>query len=135
MTGRYWLSIVVLASLSIQFCACAHLNSKKLCSQCSKCETSKCPPSESYPHMTAFDNTLIAGALQSDFVKLGDSGVYSVPNIVGGETEGFNSYFGWKSSSGAASGYHRYVFPEYFKIMNKNANNEYQSEEDLGKKI
>lgn len=69
--------------------------------------------------MTAFDNTLIAGALQSDFVELGDSGVYSVPNIVGGETEGFNSYFGWKSTSGEASGYHRYVFLNSFFLLNE----------------
>lgn len=111
MMRRYWLSIIILASLSIQFCADAHLKSKKLCSQCSKCETSKWPPSDSYMHMTAFDTTLIAGALQSDFVELGDSGVYSVRNIVGGETEGFNAYYGWKSSSRAASGtYSFYLF-------------------------
>uniref|UniRef100_A0A7N0V5Y0 Uncharacterized protein n=1 Tax=Kalanchoe fedtschenkoi TaxID=63787 RepID=A0A7N0V5Y0_KALFE len=42
------------------------------------------------------------------YVELGDRGVYSVPNIVGGESEEFNSYFGWKSTSGAASGYHRF---------------------------
>ncbi|KAF3944651.1 hypothetical protein CMV_028894 [Castanea mollissima] len=38
-----------------------YLKSDRLCSQCSKCDTSECPPSEAYPHMTAFDDTLIAG--------------------------------------------------------------------------
>lgn len=59
------------------------------------------------PHMTAYDNTLIAGALQSDYVDAKDRGVYSVPNIVGGESTKYNAYFGWQSTSGAASGYHR----------------------------
>ncbi|CAM8952152.1 unnamed protein product [Rhodiola kirilowii] len=126
--GRYWLSMVILTLVSMHVCVDAHLNSKKLCSQCSKCETSKCPPSESYPHMTAFDNTLIAGALQSDYVQLGDRGVYSVPNIVGGETEEFNSYFGWKSSSGAASGYHR--FSNY---MDKCSGESYLAVDEHGK--
>ncbi|PIM99610.1 hypothetical protein CDL12_27894 [Handroanthus impetiginosus] len=71
-----------------------HLKSDRLCSQCSACDTDKCPPSEAYPHMTAFDETLIAGALQSDYVSLKDRGVYSVPNIKGGESTKNNSYFG-----------------------------------------
>lgn len=83
------------------------LKSDRLCSQCSKCESSKCPPSADYPHMTAFDDTLIAAALQSDYVQSNDRGVYSVPNIEGGQSTKFNAYFGWKSSSGSASGYHR----------------------------
>lgn len=85
------------------------LKSARLCSQCSKCDTSKCPPSEAYPHMTAFDDTLIAGALQSDYVDLNDRGVYSVPNIKGGESTTYNAYYGWQSTSGSASGYHRYL--------------------------
>ncbi|KAK9051532.1 hypothetical protein SSX86_028159 [Deinandra increscens subsp. villosa] len=86
------------------------LESKRLCSQCSKCDqgSKTCPPSEAYPHMTAFDDTLIAGALQSDFVNASDRGVYSVPNVVGGESAEYNAYFGWKSTSGSASGYHRF---------------------------
>nr|XP_043621898.1 uncharacterized protein LOC122593539 [Erigeron canadensis] len=86
------------------------LDSKKLCSQCSKCDhgTKTCPPSEAYPHMTAFDNTLIAGASQSDYVDASDRGVYSVPNIVGGKSKEYNAYFGWESTSGSASGYHRF---------------------------
>lgn len=59
--------------------------------------------------MTAFDDTLIAGALQSDYVDLHDKGVYSVPNVNGGESTKYNAYFGWKSTSGSASGYHRYT--------------------------
>ena len=74
------------------------LKSARLCSQCSKCDTSKCPPSEAYPHMTAFDDTLIAGALQSDYVDLNDRGVYSVPNIKGGESTTYNAYYGWQST-------------------------------------
>jgi len=58
--------------------------------------------------MTAFDDTLIAGALQSDYVDLHDKGVYSVPNVKGGESTKYNAYFGWKSTSGSASGYHRF---------------------------
>ncbi|KAL1806256.1 hypothetical protein ACET3Z_029324 [Daucus carota] len=84
------------------------MKSERLCNQCSTCDTSRCPASEAYPHMTAFDNTLIAGALQSDYVDAKDRGVYSVPNIVGGESKEFNAYFGWQSTSGAASGYHRF---------------------------
>lgn len=85
------------------------LKSERLCSQCSRCihNTKTCPPSESYPQMTAFDDTLIAGALQSDYVNASDRGVYSVPNIVGGESAEYNAYFGWESTSGSASGYHR----------------------------
>ncbi|MCL7030400.1 hypothetical protein MKW94_005070 [Papaver nudicaule] len=84
------------------------LRSEKLCSQCSKCESNQCPPSESYPHMTpsesyphmtAFDDSLIASALQSDHVGIGDRGVYSVPNAIGGVSKNSNSYYGWKSSS------------------------------------
>lgn len=83
------------------------LKSDKLCSQCSKCDTTRCPASGSYPHMTAFDNRLIAGALQSDYIDSNDRGVYSVPDFKGGESEQYNAYFGWKSTSGSASGYHR----------------------------
>ncbi|CAA2957800.1 Hypothetical predicted protein [Olea europaea subsp. europaea] len=43
-----------------------HLKSELLFSQCSVCDSDKCPPSEAYPHMTAFDDALIAGSLQSD---------------------------------------------------------------------
>lgn len=57
--------------------------------------------------MTAFDDTLIAGALQSDYVDLNDKGIYSVPDIKGGQSAKLNAYFGWKSTSGSASGYHR----------------------------
>ena len=59
--------------------------------------------------MTAFDNTVIAGALQSDYVDFNDRGVYSVPNIIGGESTTFNAYYGWKSNSGSASGFYRYL--------------------------
>lgn len=83
------------------------LKSELLCRQCSKCDTSTCPPSEAYPHMTAWDDTLIAGALQSDYVAADDRGVYSVPNVKGGESAKYNAYFGWQSTSGSASGYHR----------------------------
>lgn len=84
-----------------------NMKSHPLCSQCTICDTDKCPPSEAYPHMTAFDDTLIAGALQSDYVSSKDRGVYSVPDIKGGESTKNNSYFGWESTSGSASGYHR----------------------------
>ncbi|KAF9679282.1 hypothetical protein SADUNF_Sadunf07G0123700 [Salix dunnii] len=83
------------------------LKSDNLCRQCSKRDTNKCPASESYPHMTAFDDTLIAGALQSDYVDANDRGVYSVPDIAGG-TSDYNAYFGWESTSGSASGFHRF---------------------------
>ncbi|XXG44595.1 hypothetical protein AAC387_Pa01g4355 [Persea americana] len=85
------------------------LTSPVLCSQCSACDVSQCPASETYPHMTAWDDSLIAGALQSDYVKAHDRGVYSVPDIKGGgQSEKYNSYFGWESTSGSASGYHRF---------------------------
>lgn len=83
------------------------LKSDKLCGQCSTCHEEKCPASEAYPHMTAWDDSLIAGALQSDYVDINDRGVYSVPNIKGGESKKYNAYFGWESTSGSASGYHR----------------------------
>lgn len=88
------------------------LKSKKLCNACSKCDrnTKTCPPSDAYPHMTAFDDTLIAGALQSDYVEASDKGVYSVPNVLGGESANYNAYFGWESTSGSAFGYHRLFF-------------------------
>ncbi|PON39103.1 hypothetical protein PanWU01x14_307410 [Parasponia andersonii] len=98
------LIVLVISSVALA----ADLKSERLCSQCSKCESSKCPPSEAYPHMTAFDNSLIAAALQSDYVALNDRGIYSVPNIKGGESTKFNAYYGWKSSSGSASGHHRF---------------------------
>ncbi|GAA0152473.1 hypothetical protein LIER_10947 [Lithospermum erythrorhizon] len=85
-----------------------HIKSNQLCSQCSVCDTNKCPPSESYPHMTAYDDTLIAGASQSDYVHSSDRGVYSVPDIKGGDSVKYNSYFGWESLSGSSSGYHRF---------------------------
>ncbi|KAM3749984.1 hypothetical protein ACB098_04G002600 [Castanea mollissima] len=55
-----------------------YLKSDRLCSQCSKCDTSECPPSEAYPHITAFDDTLIAGALQSDYVGLNDRKLHNI---------------------------------------------------------
>ncbi|KAJ1391219.1 hypothetical protein SESBI_36783 [Sesbania bispinosa] len=58
--------------------------------------------------MTAFDDTLISGALQSDFVSLNDTGVYSVPDIKGGGLKEHNAYYGWNISSGSVSGYHRF---------------------------
>ncbi|CAI9762920.1 unnamed protein product [Fraxinus pennsylvanica] len=85
-----------------------HMKSDLLCSQCSVCDSDKCPPSEAYPHMTAFDDTLIAGALQSDYVSSKDKGVYSVPNIKGGESEKYNEYYGWESTSGSADSFHRF---------------------------
>jgi hypothetical protein len=41
--------------------------------------------------MTAFDDTLIAGALQSDYVDANDRGVYSVPDIKGGTSSKYNA--------------------------------------------
>ncbi|XP_008243081.1 PREDICTED: uncharacterized protein LOC103341346 [Prunus mume] len=111
---RHWhcLSLCLLLVLVIPNAYAANdapdLKSKRLCSQCSKCDSSKCPASEAYPHMTAFDGTLIAGALQSDYVDLNDKGIYSVPDIKGGQSAKLNAYFGWKSTSGSASGYHRF---------------------------
>ncbi|KAL0359303.1 UNVERIFIED_CONTAM: hypothetical protein Sangu_0779700 [Sesamum angustifolium] len=61
-------------------CGSGNMKSPHLCSQCKVCDTDTCPPSDAYPHMTAFDDTLIAGALQSDYVSSNDRGVYSVPN-------------------------------------------------------
>lgn len=57
--------------------------------------------------MTAFDDTFIPGALQSDYVNATDRNIYSVPNIKGGTSSQYNAYFGWESTSGSASGYHR----------------------------
>uniref|UniRef100_A0A7N2RCP1 Uncharacterized protein n=1 Tax=Quercus lobata TaxID=97700 RepID=A0A7N2RCP1_QUELO len=110
MTKNYlFLCLVVLQVMPHAFVnGAGDLKSARLCSQCSKCDTSECPPSEAYPHMTAFDDTLIAGALQSDYVDLNDRGVYSVPNIKGGESTTYNAYYGWQSTSGSASGYHRF---------------------------
>ncbi|GLJ38460.1 hypothetical protein SUGI_0783200 [Cryptomeria japonica] len=84
------------------------LDSSKLCKACSKCTEKQCPKSDSYPHMTAFDGSLIAGAFQSDYVSPDDPGVYAVPDVKGGE-EKLNAYYGWKPVSGSASGYHRYL--------------------------
>ncbi|CAN0877394.1 Nuclear transcription factor Y subunit B-7 [Linum grandiflorum] len=74
--------------------------------QCSAAESSECPSSSAFPHMTAFDNSLVAGALQSDLIGASDRGVYSVPNVKGGTSSTHNAYYGWKSTSGSASGYH-----------------------------
>nr|CAN75811.1 hypothetical protein VITISV_004632 [Vitis vinifera] len=104
---RNCLLLCLLVLVVIHTCVVNSLKSDGLCSQCSKCESSTCPASESYPHMTAYDDTLIAGALQSDYVDSDDRGVYSVPDIKGGESNKYNSYFGWKSTSGSASGHHR----------------------------
>ncbi|KAJ0972948.1 hypothetical protein J5N97_020907 [Dioscorea zingiberensis] len=84
------------------------LKSELLCSQCSACNVNKCPGSDAYPHMTAYDDSLIASSLQSDFVSMKDRRVYAVPNIKGGEPEDQNAYYGWQSTSGSASGYHRF---------------------------
>ena len=46
--------------------------------------------------MTAFDDSLIAAALQSDYVASNDTAIYSVPNIKGGESTEYNAYYGWK---------------------------------------
>ncbi|CAK9179221.1 unnamed protein product [Ilex paraguariensis] len=100
---------MVLAKQRAAAGAGGHLNLKSnlLCSQCTTSDTSKCPPSESYPHMTAHDDSLIAAALKSDYVNSKDRGVYSVPDIKGGTSSKYNSYYGWESTSGSASGYHR----------------------------
>lgn len=103
-----WILVLAMTHAAVNIGA-ADLKSDRLCRQCSKCDTRKCPASEAFPHMTAFDDTLIAGALQSDFVDLNDRGVYSVPDIKVGESTTYNAYFGWKSTSGSASGLHRYV--------------------------
>ncbi|KAK1592890.1 hypothetical protein Q3G72_032064 [Acer saccharum] len=60
------------------------LKSEKLCSMCSNCDSSQCPASEAYPHMTAFDDRLIAGALQSNYVDSNDRRLYSVPDVKSG---------------------------------------------------
>ncbi|KAL7123687.1 hypothetical protein ABFS83_07G111900 [Erythranthe nasuta] len=104
---NYYLSLAIIVLIVLQpaTIVCGKGDGKKrdrLCSQCRACDTDKCPPSDAYPHMTAFDNTLIAGALQSDYVGSNDRGVYSVPVVVN------NTYFGWESTSGSASGYHRF---------------------------
>ncbi|ONK77300.1 uncharacterized protein A4U43_C02F5120 [Asparagus officinalis] len=100
--------ILVLAHENIT-AFCDELKSEKLCRQCSaRRGIDRCPPSEAYPHMTAWDDSLIAGALMSDFVPMKDGGVYAVPNVKGGESE-LNAYYGWESTSGSASGFHRFI--------------------------
>ncbi|KAK6138623.1 hypothetical protein DH2020_027648 [Rehmannia glutinosa] len=101
------LAIVLAVTQATIVCGNGNMKSERLCSQCTACDTNKCPPSEAYPHMTAFDDSLVAGALQSDYVSSKDRGVYSVPDIKGGASTENNSYFGWESTSGSASGYHR----------------------------
>ena len=89
------LCLVVLVIIIMAYANVSNgLKREKLCSQCSKCDTTKCPATKDFPHMTAFDDTLIASALQSDFVDLSDRGVYSVPNVKGGESTSLNAYFG-----------------------------------------
>ncbi|OUZ99301.1 hypothetical protein BVC80_717g20 [Macleaya cordata] len=107
-TSSFSLFLAVLILVIAQVCVAetGKLRSEKLCSQCSKCDGSQCPASEAYPHMTAWDDSLIAGALQSDYVDIGDRGVYSVPNVKGGESENYNAYYGWKATAGSSSGYH-----------------------------
>ncbi|GMP78929.1 hypothetical protein CsSME_00034681 [Camellia sinensis var. sinensis] len=73
----------LLGLVAVTASGAGHLKSDGLCSQCSK----------SYPHMTGYDDSLIAGALQSD---------------ISGESDKYNAYYGWESTSGSASGYHRY---------------------------
>lgn len=107
MDKNYLLLCLLVVLFGVNFDGVRALKSDKLCRACSICDAAKCPPSESYPHMTAFDNRLIAGALQSDYVDSDDRRVYSVPDIKGGESVHYNAYFGWKSTSGSASGYHR----------------------------
>ncbi|XP_057781240.1 uncharacterized protein LOC130999659 isoform X2 [Salvia miltiorrhiza] len=110
--GSYFVSLAIALALAVVQAAVVadaeHMKSGLLCSQCKACDTEKCPPSDAYPHMTAFDDSLIAGALQSDYIKYGDRGVYSVPNVIGGVSAKNNSYFGWESTSGSASGFHRF---------------------------
>ncbi|OAY51347.1 uncharacterized protein LOC122723630 [Manihot esculenta] len=106
--NRYCLLIVFLQAVITHLSVIDGLKSEKLCSQCSTCDSNQCPASDAYPHMTAFDDTLIAGALQSDYVDANDRGVYSVPNVKGGTSAKYNAYFGWESTSGSASGYHRF---------------------------
>ncbi|GMP78943.1 hypothetical protein CsSME_00034685 [Camellia sinensis var. sinensis] len=81
----------LLGFVAVTASGAGHLKSDGLCSQCSKSDTSsQCPASEAYPHMTGYDDSLIAGALQSDY------------------SDKYNAYYGWESTSGSASGYHRY---------------------------
>lgn len=101
-----WILILLTTSYRCAGVAPA-LKSEKLCSQCTRCSTKSCHLGEAFLHTTAWDNTLIAGALQYDYVEAQDGGVYSVPNIVGGTSAEYNAYFGWQSTSGSASGYHR----------------------------
>lgn len=98
------LALILAVAQAAIVCASGNMKSPNLCSQCKACDTDTCPPSDAYPHMTAFDDSLIAGALQSDYVSSNDRGVYSVPNAKGGESTKNNSYFGWESTSGSASG-------------------------------
>ncbi|KAF6137507.1 hypothetical protein GIB67_031786 [Kingdonia uniflora] len=100
--------IMLMISYALASSDTGKLKSQKLCSQCSACDSSRCPASEAYPHMTAWDDTIIAGALQSDYVNSKDRGVYSVPNIKGGVSGAHNAYYGWESTSGSSSGYHRF---------------------------
>ena len=100
--SRFYLSLMILTFVFASADA-EDLKSELLCHQCSACDTKKCP-SESYPHMTAYDDSLFAGALQSDYVSSKDTGVYSVPNIKGGTSPDYNAYYGWESTSGLASG-------------------------------
>ncbi|CAN1286856.1 hypothetical protein LINPERPRIM_LOCUS19432 [Linum perenne] len=85
------------------------LKSDHLCRQCATVESNECPSSSAFPHMTGFNNSLIAGALQSDLVNADDRGVYSVPNVKGGTSSNHNAYYGWQSTSGSGSGYHSYL--------------------------
>uniref|UniRef100_M1DFB6 Uncharacterized protein n=1 Tax=Solanum tuberosum TaxID=4113 RepID=M1DFB6_SOLTU len=101
--------LLVLVMICVISDATKEVKSNLLCSQCTECDTKQCPPSEAYPHMTAFDDSLVVAALQSDYVSSKDRGVYSVPNVKGGgESEKYNVYYGWESTSGSASGYHRF---------------------------
>ncbi|XP_020538061.2 uncharacterized protein LOC110010367 [Jatropha curcas] len=122
-----WLLVLLLGSTT-NSSVIDDLKSDKLCRQCSKCDTKQCPASDAYPHMTAHDDTLIAGALQSDYVDANDTSVYSVPNIKGGTSAKYNAYFGWESTSGSASGYHR--FRNY---MNKCSSGSYLTVDKHGK--
>ncbi|KAI8003963.1 hypothetical protein LOK49_LG08G01926 [Camellia lanceoleosa] len=84
----------LLGFVAVTASGAGHLKSDGLCSQCSKCDTSsQCPASEAYPHMTGYDDSLIASALQSDYVSSKDTGIYSVPNIKGGESDKYNAYY------------------------------------------
>lgn len=101
------IQVIILAVTCVHAKSDKELTSKLLCSQCSACNVSKCPASDAYPHLTAYDDSLIAGSLQSDFVSFKDRRVYAVSDIKGGESETYNAYYGWQSTSGSASGYHR----------------------------